>query len=382
MQTIDINLKLNKKDYPLLFKLKKRELDKTIYQILDTGYSIMYPSHEKTIENIEKNDFNDKIKSLEVSLEKLIGLSSSSTKKGELAENILENIFLQRYGDIEFKNKSQTPHCGDAWLYLPNNKIIMLESKNYINQVNKAEVIKMQNDMITNHIKWGIFVSFNSSIQDMKDFDFHTFYHNSESYHVIMISNLSDDISRLDIALSIIRKLINMYSDLQNFPWIINNIKTELDHLNELLEQNYLLRDNFICMEKDIIRNINNFYTKLRDYQFIMDNKIKEIINKITSTMTESVTYKNIDYTELIEQTNKKLLNIITKLTDLFKKKQIIYSKTDNNLIYKSKAIAVIKLQNKKISIEFINYDLILNFILGRDSEINQNLIIFENLNF
>jgi hypothetical protein len=379
---MQIQLELNKNDYPLLFQLKRKELDKTIYKIFDIGYSIMYPSHEESIENIEKSEFNHKIKSLEMSLEKLIGLSSSSSKKGELAENILQNIFLQRYGDIEFKNTSQTPHCGDAWLYLPNNKIIMIESKNYINQVNKSEIIKMENDMVTNHIKWGIFVSFNSNIQDMKDFDFHTFYHNGESYHAIMISNLSDDITRLDIALSIIRKLINMYSDLQNFPWIINNIKTELDQLNELLEQNYLLRDNFICMERDIIRNINTFYTKLRDYQFTMDNKIKEIINKITSTMAESISYSNIDYTELIEQTNKKLQSIITKLTDLFKKKQIIYSKIDNNLIYKNKAIAVIKLQNKKISIEFLNYDLILNFIHGRDSEINQNLIIFENLNF
>jgi len=43
---------------------------------------------------------------------------------------------------------SQTSHSGDAWLYLPNNKIIMLESKNYTNTVNKDEVIKLHNDMI------------------------------------------------------------------------------------------------------------------------------------------------------------------------------------------------------------------------------------------
>ena len=37
------------------------------------------------------------------------------------------------------------------------------------------DFIKMQYDMITHHIKWGILTSFNSGIQGMKELDFHTF---------------------------------------------------------------------------------------------------------------------------------------------------------------------------------------------------------------
>jgi len=258
----------------------------------------------------------------------------------------------------------------------------MLESKNYTTIVNKDEIIKMQNDMITHHIKWGLFVSFNSNIQGMKEIDFHMFNHNNENYHILMISNLSSDIIRLDLGLTIIRKLLNNYSELQNFPWIINNIKSELDHLNEILDQNYLLRDNFISMEKDIIKNINIFYTKLRDYQFIIDNKIKDIINKITSTMTESIIYDKLDYTEFINQAtikDKKLTPIATKIADTLKKKCITI--INNDLKIKDITIATIKLQNKKLSIELVNYDIILNFNIGKDKEVNQNLVILENLN-
>jgi hypothetical protein len=398
MQTFEINFTIDKNEYPLLFQLKKKELNKLTKKIFNLGYSIMYPvtdskknvEYHEILNKIEclKDDFNnpeltEKISSLESSLEKLIGLSSSSVKKGDLAENVLENIFKQRYGDIEFKNTTHIPHSGDAWLTLPNEKIIMLESKNYVDQVNKDQIIKMQNDMINHHIKWGLFVSFNSGIQGMKELDFNIFNHNNESYHIIFISNLALDITRLDLGISLIRKLLTIYSDLQKFPWLVTNIKNELDNLNSILEHNYLLRDHFITMEKDVIKNINTFYTKLRDYQFNLDNKIKEIINKITSTMNDSIEFNNIDYSVFIENvTNKekKLNYISTKIADILKKK-IINISIENNLIKQNTIIGQIKIQTKKITIELNQYDLVINFILGKDKQICQNLIILENLN-
>ena len=399
---MEIKLNIVKSEYPALFKIKSDELDATIFSIFDTGYNIMFPQPitidnsnyeylqivnklDSLKNNINNDVLNNKITSLENSLEKLIGLSTSSAKKGELAENILENIFNSRYGDIEFKNMSHIPHSGDAWLYLPNNKIIMLESKNYTNTVNKDEIIKLQNDMVTNHIKWGIFLSFNSSIQGMKEIDFHMFSHNNENYHVIFVSNLSNDISKLDFSISLIRKLLNTYSELEQFPWIVNNIKSELTNLNNILEQNYLLRDQFIIMEKDIIKNINGFYVKLRDYQFNLDTKIKDIINKITSTMTDSIEFDNIDYGLIIKiatKKDKKLGPIATKITDIMKKKKLYYEQKDNNfnILISGENIGIIKIQNKKICIEFLKYDIILSFIIGKEKEISQNLIIFQNL--
>lgn len=398
---MEIQLSIVKSEYPLLFKIKKKKLNETIFTIFNAGYNITFPqsvtSNNYDLMSINnkldllKNNINndlltDKIMLLENSLEKLIGLSTSSAKKGELAENILENIFNSRYGDIEFKNMSQTPHSGDAWLYLPNNKIIMLESKNYNHTVDKDEIIKLQNDMVTNHIKWGLFVSFNSNIQGTKEIDFNIFNHNNENYHIIFISNLVNDISKLDFSLNIIRKLLNTYSELDQFPWIINNIKSELVNLNDILEQNYLLRNQFINMEKDIIKNINNFYIKLRDYQFNLDTKIKDIINKITSTMDDSINFNNVDYSLIINHAtkkDKKLGPIATKIIDVMKNKKLYFEESNNNfnILFNDDNIAILKIQNKKILIEFLKYDIILSFIINKEKEVLQNLIIFQNLN-
>jgi hypothetical protein len=220
----------------------------------------------------------------------------------------------------------------------------------------------------------------------MKEIDFHIFTHNNENYHVIFISNLTNDISKLDFSISLIRKLLNTYSDLEQFPWIVNNIKSELTNLNNILEQNYLLRDQFIIMEKDIIKNINNFYVKLRDYQFNLDTKIKDIINKITSTMTDSIDFNNIDYNLIIDiaiKKDKKLGPIATKITDIMKIKNIYFENKEIffNMLLCDELIGIIKIQNKKICIEFTKYDIILNFIIGKDKECMHNLIIFKNLN-
>ena len=400
---MEIKLNIVKSEYPALFKIKPDELNSTIFSLFDTGYNIMFPQPisidnsnyeylqivnkiDSLKNNINNDELNNKITLLEHSLEKLIGLSTSSAKKGELAENIIENIFNSRYGDILFKNTSQTPHSGDAWLYLPNDKIIMLESKNYTNTINKDEIIKLQNDMVTNHIKWGLFLSFNSGIQGMKEIDFNIFTHNNENYHVIFVSNLSNDIYKLDFSISLIRKLLNAYSDLEQFPWIVNNIKSELINLNNILEQNYLLRDHFIIMEKDIIKNINNFYVKLRDYQFNLDTKIKDIINKITSTMNHSIEFDNIDYNIIINNAtkkDKKLAPIATKITDIMKNKKIYFEFKDIgfNMLVSGDSIGILKVQNKKICIELSKYDIILHFIIGKEKEYSQNLIIFQNLN-
>lgn len=373
---IDFNLKLNKIKYPLLFQLKKKDQKIQIEKIFDIGYNIVYP--EITNKNNDFHEINYKLSSLEDSLGKLIGLSNSSTKKGELAENILENIITQRYGDIIIKKTNHIPHSGDAWLYLPDNKIIMLESKNYTSTISKDEVNKMQNDMITNHIKWGLFVSFNANIQGMKDIDILIFTHNNENYHIILISNVVEDISKLDFGFTLIRKLINYYDDLGKFPWIVKNINNELNNLNEILQQNYLLRDTFNIMEKEIIKNLNLYYTKLRDYQITLNNKIKDIINKITSTMDNSINIINSNYDNFIqnsESKDKKLGIIATRIADIFQKKNIIIN-INNELIFNDNKIGDIKIQTKKIILEFMDLTLAFN----NNKDINQNLEILENI--
>jgi hypothetical protein len=137
-----------------------------------------------------KNDLGNKLTNLESSLSKLIGISNNSSKKGEFAEHLLEEIFNKRYGDITFEKTNHIPHSGDAFLTIGDNMKIMLEIKNYQTTVNKDEITKLEYDMIYNNIRWSLMTSFNSSIQGMKELDLHTFTNNNTTYFIIMISNL------------------------------------------------------------------------------------------------------------------------------------------------------------------------------------------------
>jgi hypothetical protein len=381
-------------------KLKKKELNSLVDIIFKTGYDILYPKIDSTIIK-QKSDYNElvskldelksninnpvlteKITSLELSLEKLIGISASSAKKGEFAENLLESIFSQKYTDITFKKTNHIAHSGDAWLYLPDDNIIMLESKNYTLTVNKDELTKMENDMVTHHILWGLIVSFNSNIQGLKEIDYYTFNHNNEVYNIMSINNLTNDINKLDLALTIIRKLILVNNNLK-FPWIVKNIKNDLDDLNNIISKNYLIRDHFISIEKDINKSLNSFYIKLRDSQYELEQKISQIINNIKFTVEESIDINIVnisnDIFELCNNKDKKLGPIITQIIDVLNKKNIIIKKAENWEMYKyNDFVGIIKILNKKIILDIC--EITINFNIGKEKENLHNIIIIENI--
>ena len=223
---MELILTVNEDDYPDLFKIYKKDRNKKMAEIFKTGYDIHFPNiadnskqieyHQllQSIDDIKKDygsTMDNRLEELLISIQKLTGIANNSSKKGEVGENMLEEIFNKRYGDILFENKAKTPHSGDAWLHLPDKKLIMLESKNYSYRINKDEIDKMEFDMKTNHIRFGLFISWNSVVQNRRDLDLHTFCHNGETYMVIVISNLGTDIMKLDLSVQVIRKLVNNF---------------------------------------------------------------------------------------------------------------------------------------------------------------------------
>jgi hypothetical protein len=385
-----ISIELNIDEFPILANFNETEQQSYIKQIFMTGYNIHFPKYQTSEYNhiitkidqlqdsikntIKDTDIKDHILSLDMSLNKLIGLSSNSNKKGNFAENILENIFETRYGDIKFERKSGVAHSGDAWLYLPDNTIIILESKNYTTTINTEELKKLQNDMITHHICWGIMVSFNSQIQGMRELDLHTFIHNNEKYNIITISNLSNNILKLDLSLQIIRKLI-IHSDKNITISCIDDINNSLLELNKLIDKNYLLRDNFYNMEQTIHKSLNTYYTILRDYQYDIENKIKEIINNVKYITNNTVDNNNYDI--ILETFNdKKVFSIITKLLDIIKMKNWILNIKDINnwiVMYKNEIICNIIIQQKKVVLTHNQIELTFN--INKDNHQNFEII-------
>ena len=123
--------------------------------------------------------------------------------------------------------------------------------------------------------------------------------HNNETYSIIMISNLSTDIHKLDLGLQIIRKLM-VCSVKTNYNIIIKDINENLLELDKIIQKNYMLRDSYINMEKDIQKSLSVHYNILRDYQYDIEMKINDIISKIKSTMKHSIDLGKKDESEIL----------------------------------------------------------------------------------
>jgi len=385
-----LTINIDDDKYPMLKQIKN--IDNMIIKLLDIGYNIYFPKIEDVKEDLTQNLILSKLSKIELlenSLSKLIGYSNNSSKKGNIVENIIENIIIERYGDIQYEKKNNIPHSGDGWITLENNKKIIVECKNYSITVNKDEINKLEYDMIYNNIKWGLLLSFNSNIQGMKELDIITFIHNNENYTIITISNLSQDINKLDLGIQILRKLIINLDNYNKFPWVINDINSNLENLNDIISKNYNLRDQYYILEKDINKSLSYFYKILRDYQYELDNQINNIINKIKKSMEESIQsniYDNIN--ELYK--NKKIYPILSKLLDLLLSKKCnlsINNNSDNSsneyiIIYNNNDIGKFKIQIKKISIIFNLFDFIINLTIDNDKSNIYNMNIINNFIF
>jgi hypothetical protein len=405
----DITLKINIKDFPMLQTMKKKDMDKLLLDIFKTGYMIYFPNKDKTLEKQEYEELrnsilslreeiadsdlsemsdiiiakiNEKIEPLNDSLSKLLGLQTSSCKKGELGENIIQHAFTTRYGDLVYEDKSHVAHSGDAWLYLPDNKVIMIESKNYTNTINKNEVEKMEFDMKHNNIRFCLFLSLNAQIQSFRDMDFHTFNHNNQSYFAIMVSNLSNNISKLDLAFGMMRKIIDMFNQPEKFPWIQKKIHDGLNKVNDITAKNYTLRDNFYTLEKSINSSLDSYHKILRDYQYELEETIKLLINEIKETMTDSITIKQTIKDILLIHKNKKIYPIVANIGDIFEKlKWTIKLNGENkyDIFDKKNKIGLFEIQLKKCVISFPLTQLELVFNAGNHLQNKQNLKILES---
>lgn len=405
----EISIKINLDEYPRLKAMKKKDLDKSVLDIFNTGYIICFPDKDEAIKNKEYNEINKKIESLRkqiedsdftdiadsisnkvaeqiaplnASLAKLLGLQTASSKKGELGENIIQNAFITRYGDLIYEDKSKVDHCGDAWVTLPNKIRIIVEVKNYINIIPPKEIEKMENDMKTHHIKFSLFLGMNNSVQGFREMDFHTFSHQGETYFSIIVANLSNDITKLDLAFGMIRKLIDLMNDTDKFPWIQNKIKEDLNIINEMVLKNTILRDGFYDLENDVHDSLNKYHKKIRDYQYDMETTLKRLANDITGTMTTSLLENKKKAKEiLLAHKDKKIYSIVSHISDVIDKKnwELKEIKENNYELYnKGTKIGNLDVQLKKAIINFPHNQLDLIFNAGNNLQNNKNLKILE----
>jgi len=405
MNELSIQLKLLVDKYPLLKTIKDDEMEKFVENVFDYGYKILYPEIddqmkykselealtrkeitnqiEELKEKLDDNEVGLKLDNLSDILEKFLGLSNNSNKKGEITEDIIYQILTTKYKDLSYEKTRHIPHSGDGILMFPNKLKTLVEIKNYTSTVKKEEIDKFEYDLKFNNINFGLFISLKSSIQGHSQLSYQKMIHNNKEYHMIFVSHVSNEMSKIDAAMLVLNRLFELNNNEINktkLDWIQNQINSHFKELVKVSERTSFLKDQFLSMETNIKDNLNNYYAIIRDYQYEIDQKINQIWFKMNSDFgkAEEELVKQTIYDNILESyQDDKSFHILTRLFDILKNYDInlkIMNEKSWILIKKDQEIGEIKKTKSKTIISLKNPMLDLIFIRNKEDENDMNI--------
>jgi len=373
---MSISIKVDQKEFPKFYDLIKSKQKERMLEALKIGYNVLYPEGNlDSTNNYILNKLNllegnvPNIEELNTTITKLLGISNNSSLKGELGENIIEELVKDRYPFGEYQVTRSIPHSGDGILVLPNKNKVIFEVKNYQITVPEKEVEKMRYDMKYQKIRFGVMVSIASKIINTKNIDLETFTENDKIYYLLKINYLTEDTSRLESTLNILDELIKINQD--NNTQIIKEeeFKKNIDAFVNKFNQNIELRDDFLEMENTIKSSLEGFYGKLRNLQMEQEILLKQLVKNIEEEQIKIITIpENIkDFSET------KIYPQLLKLMDLFRKNGISSTLKKNKLLFEN---GEVKITKEKLGISFINPNLSLNITTKDENSKNWKLLL------
>ena len=302
------------------------------------------------IENTNENVYNHKFEALDGLINKLTGISNNSKKIGIFGENYIQELITKNFIGMSYQKTGEIDHEGDGLLTFNNGVEVLVEIKNYTTIINDTEINKFTNDMKTTKRKLGLFISLTTKINKMKIIDLKTFSYENEEYYQFYISQLSEDLHRLEVGVLLLQ-LLSEHKNTNNKQLILDtNIKNKLNELIDQINDNEKLRCTFLVTEKEIRNSLNNFYQKLRDNHLDMENKIKNIFTYLEDSNIINLP-NEIPENKLLELHKKsKIINTLKKIIDYLHKNNIKYTESEKEMIIDN--IGNIKIYKEKIELK------------------------------
>lgn len=375
---VDLNL------YPELLDINKKKLHSKINTILKTGYELLYPKIENIndenklilskLDNIERN--TPSILELNKSITQLIGISSNSSKKGELVESMIEEYVIKKYSSNKYQVKRSEPHCGDGWLLLPNNQTAIVEVKSYSKTVSNVEVEKLKYDMKYNDINLGIMVSLGTGIQNSNLIDLEMFSYNNKNFYIIKIGPLINEINILDLGFNLLEKVSNICQDNNKMIILEDNLLNKTKLLLEKINKNIKLREKYQNMTMEIYQKMDSFNQEMTLLFLEQEQLLKQIITEINDNSIYHLKITSSNIEELEKFNNYKIYNQLLKVMDLLKNKKIIFEINKDKI--KSNKFEL-KITQEKLNIKLTNMNLSI-LLTSKNSDIKSNKMNFELL--
>jgi hypothetical protein len=290
----------------------------------------------------------------------LAHLNKNKTSKeiGDDGENIFNNLArtFKDFKGYKIENKTQQGHKGDFHIYFDEFNVLA-DAKNYVGNVQKKEIDKIENDLRTNdNMKFAWLVSLNTDISEWNRFPImHKWIMTDKgSKCIIYVNNLLDN-KEPQNTLRLIWSICNEFNKLTK--------ETKSDNVEiQMYKDRDLLLENKIQKMQDrsaeIKRSINGTLYILKQ----MDNELLEslsvISNKIINKENEKYDKINDWWHENIEYTKDDVSLTSTEIWMRFKKTNKEYI-AENNIsidLFKETIINIVgNIENYKKSsvIEF-----------------------------
>ncbi len=345
IKVLSAHLELSEQEFPRLFEITEDIIPNILKKIITFGYQCYFPEPEiqQYLENINEDTNQDddkltkKLDIVETLINKLTGISNNSKKIGIFGENYIHELISKNFIGMSYHQTGETDHSGDGLLTLSNGSEILVEIKNYSTIINDDEINKFTLDMKTTKRRFGLFISIATKINKMKTIDLKTFVYDNQTYYQFYISNLNEDLHRLEVGILLLQ-LLSEYTNHKNKEYTLDEtIKDKLNILVEQINENEKLRGCFLDTEKEIRNSLNIFYQKLRDNHMDMENKIKSIFTCLKDNNITNLP-DDIEENELLVKykTNKKIYNTLKKTLDFLDTKSIEYICSEKEITIKS----------------------------------------------
>jgi len=378
---IDINID----KYPEIINKENKE-DILIY-LLQIGYYHVFLNKTNNFDDkLEliyrklRDDINNNttMNDVNVNLNKLFGLASSSSKKGEISEKLIYEYIKNNYKDYCYDIKREIAHNADGELNSPSGLKALVEIKNYDNNVNNEEVNKLKYDLQYNNINFGLFISIKSGIIGKKYIDYENYCHNGEEYHIVYISKIYQDLTIFDVGMLLLEKIYNITNNLgkEIKTLIHNNLEKQFNELNTIITRTTCLKDSFKQMEENFQDSLNIFYKQLREFDFDIKEKITDIWKNIEYDISEYQLNQNDSKEDILIKLKKdKCFLILSKIFNIFNDYKIVIDKEVWNIVKDNIVIGSIKKLKDKVN---INYDSIKFSINNKN--LNKNIAILKKI--
>jgi len=224
-----------------------------------TIYKQMYGEFERKLQIKEKHweermdkmrrEYDEKLRAKNIQNENTIIKTQNSTIIGQEGENFTFYELNRRFPASAIEDTRKQAGRGD-FIFKENNFTMLIETKNYKNNVTKPEVDKFYRDIDINHdIQCGILMSLKSGICAREDFQLEI----RDNKPILFLHNTAKNMKHIDLAIELFKLILKTDGIDLNNKEILDKLKNNIP----IVKRNWnKIRHKIKKFEKDMMESV------------------------------------------------------------------------------------------------------------------------------